>query len=179
MKLSFDTNEIARYTRMLGMVAEFRALVSEVKLAAERLPALAQSEQALREAIPQFAPSRLLAFGPDVREALQQHRDAAFLLDAMRSSERLVVLRLSKLKAELEREFKELQTALRWRVKESFAAPGRNGVKLNTNSGIISPECSVAINRVVTIEGEPIADRAEALLALAVEHGLQLQEADL
>lgn len=175
MKLTFDDKEHARYARMRGMVAEFRALASEVKIANEHLPALTQSEQALREAIPQFAPSRLLAFGPDIREALQQHRDAAFLFDAVRSSERLVASRLSKLKAELEREFKELQTALRWRVKESFPAPGRRAEKLNTNSGIISPACSEAINRVVTIEGETIADRAEALTELAKELGAELE----
>jgi len=177
MKLTFDDKETQRYTRMRAGAAEFRYLAAEVKLATDHLPELTKAAQVAREAIPTILPSQLVAFGPEVRQARQRIQDAEFILGAVRSSESLVSSRLARLNAELVSAFKALQTALRWKVRDAFPTPGRNEAKLNTNSGIISPECSAAINRVVTIAGDTIADRAEALLALAVEYGLPKEAA--
>lgn len=181
MKITFDDKEIAHYARMRAEVAEFRALNAEVELGKRTLPELAKAEVAAKDAIQDIPPSKLIAiaFDADIAAACAEIRRAEFVFAAVKGSTARLTARLARLTGELERDFKELQQELRWKVKAVFPAPGRKDEKLTTNSGIISPECSAAISRVVDIEGDNIADRAEALLSLATEHGLQLQEAAL
>jgi len=174
VQLAFDEREIAQFARMRAGVAEFRTLQSEIEAGKRALPDLAGAEQAARDTIEACLPSRLIAFPKEIEFAFIALRRAELVQAALKEAIRRLESRLAVLASDLERSFRELQQSLRWKVRDAFPAPGRNNEKLNTNSGIISPVCSAAIHRVVTIEGGNIADRADALLALATEHGLQL-----
>ncbi len=176
MKLTFDEKELARYARMRAAATEFRALKLEIETGQRALPELAKAESSSRAAIEHFPPSKLITFDGEIRAAFTASRRAELVRAAVIGSVSRLQSRMAINASELERDCKELQVELRWKVKAAFPAPGRNDEKLNTNSGVISPACSAAISRVVTVEGDTIADRAETLLALAKEMGAEIPE---
>jgi hypothetical protein len=176
MNLNFTTNEAECYARLQAGIVEFRLLESEIEAGTHSLPALAETERAAATAVENFLPTQFIARGEDVLNAFTARRWAELFHAETKRAIHRCQSRLASLKTVMERDFRELQDGLRWKVRDAFPAPVRGAEKLNTNSGVLTPECAAAVSRVRTIEGDTIADRAEALLALAVEHGLKLPE---
>ena len=177
--MTFTPHDISRLVLLRTMDAEFRRQDGEIKVAAEHLPKLDQTETAARDALCQFLPSEIVALHPDVLATGETLRQVEFQRSALREAHQRTATRQTVLKGNLARVFSEFLPRLREMVKAGFPAPTSSKGRVITNFGAGTSECAAALDEVCILRGKSPADRVESLLALCVRLGAELPAENL
>ncbi|MBE0545730.1 MAG: hypothetical protein IH623_30740 [Verrucomicrobia bacterium] len=123
--MTFNPQELLRLEALASQAAHLRNLTSELALATTRLPEIAAEERRIRETIPNIPPSKLLEFGPEVREIMERLRRVEFIRGELSNARSIWGSLVSQHENALKREIRECSQIVLKKVDSDLVGEAR------------------------------------------------------